>query len=481
MAYGTPQLDHPFSTPLFDRIPEGLFRPLAASNRRRYWELLCRLVAELWGDGGYSPGEEVSKSAVIGVVAAQLLADDPWLDDGEEPGSPVAVRAAGIVSMLVETGWLFQRRRGAVTVLTMRPVVAQFFSTLSDFATQEPEFLGSKVRSIYLNLEAAVGRGDVDAFAEAAKQAKQCMAHIANTGCQVHDLMEVLLATDTASDFLRGFFEQYVEKVFIADYAELRTKHHPLQHRARIVQLTLQIEHDEARRASIIDWYQAKRCAGDRVKAEMLYERDNRQLLRLRDVEAQLHRLDEEIRSANQKAMALLEYRLRAPRQFDKLIVRAIAGAGAVPEEHISLPAPSGLHHASEYALAKPRQYQSPPTATQLQRRVPTIEERARENLRQLMVKNRQVTPRHLARYVARHMGSAKSVAAEALAIETINDLCCYQRLVLMAMRSGGPPLKRKADIQLQMLPGVRFEVLQDETANPYLRHRRFIIHKELS
>lgn len=474
-------MDHSFSTPLFDRLPEGLFRPLAASNRRRYWDLLCRLVAELWGDGGYSPGEEVSKTAVIGVITAQLLADDPWLEDGEESSTPVAVRAATIVSMLVETGWLFQRRRGAVTVLTMRPVIAQFFNTLSDFATQEPEFLGSKVRSIYLNLEAAVAKDQVDAYVEAAKQAKQCMAHIANTGCQVHDLMEVLLAADSASDFLRGFFEQYVEKVFIADYAELRTKNHPLQHRARIIQLTLQIEHDKARRDAIIDWYQVKRCAGDRIKAEMLYERDNRQLLRLRDVEAQLQRLDEEIRSANQKAMALLEYRLRAPRHFDKLIVRAIAGASVVPEDHLALPAASGLHHASEFALAKPRQYQPPPAATQLQRRVPTVEEQARENLRQRMIKNRQVTPRHLARYVARHMGSARSVAADALTIESINDLCCYQRLVLMAMRSAGPPLKRKSDIQLQMLPGVRFELQQDETINPYLRHRRFIIHKELA
>jgi hypothetical protein len=52
---------------------------------------------------------------------------------------------------------------------------------------------------------------------------------------------------------------------------------------------------------------------------------------------------------------------------------------------------------------------------------------------------------------------------------------------VLMALRSAAPPHKRKNDLQLRMLPGVRFELLPDETTNLCLQHRRFIIHKELS
>ncbi len=33
--------------PLFERIPEDIFRPLATNNNRRYWELLSRLMGRI--------------------------------------------------------------------------------------------------------------------------------------------------------------------------------------------------------------------------------------------------------------------------------------------------------------------------------------------------------------------------------------------------------------------------------------------------
>lgn len=464
--------------PLFERLPPDLFRPLAASNGRRYWILLCRLIDEMWGDGGRSPGEETPKPVVVRKIETLLAADDPW-EDGLE--TPIAVRANEIVRYLIESGWLSQRRRGVAEMVTVRPVIAQLYTVLCEFARHEPEFLGSKVRSIFFNLRAvANGEASGDQYAEAAKQAKQCMAHIANTGCRIQDLMDELMKRTSAREFVRGFFEEYVEKVFIADYSELRTKDHPLQHRSQILAMTLQFQHDEAQREALLAWYQEKKAGGDRVRAEFLFERDTRLLLRLKDVDGQLQRLDEEIRDANQRAISFIEYKMRAPKQLDKLLTRALHATERLDEGHVALPAASGLRHAGPELLARPRTLARPAEATAVEKRPPTLQELAMEQLRKRMADNRLVDRVKLANYVVRQLNGRTAITSDELGIASINDLCCYQRLLLIAAHGACPPSQRRSDPQLQMLKGVRIDFLPEgTTSNPFLEHPRFHIQRE--
>lgn len=462
------------SPPLFDRLPATLFRPLAAANNRRYWALLARLMGELWGDGGRSPGEEAPKQVVVRAIESFLAADDPW---EEELDTPIAVRAHGIYTTLCDSGWLTQRRRGVVDHVTVRPVVAQFYTVLVDFAHHEPEFLGSKVRSIFLNLREVAAGGAPELYPEAARQAKHVMAHIANTGCRVQDLMDELVTRTSAREFVRGFFEEYIEKVFIADYTEFRTHNHPLQHRAEIIRLAIGFQHEPRQCRALIDWYAQKQTNGDQVRAEMLYERDTRLLLRLRDVEEHLRRLDEEIAIAHQRAMAYFEYKLRSPGSFDKLIARALAAVGELDEGHIALPNRTGVYHASEHGLARPRQAAREVVATPVEQEPPTIEELAKEAMRQRMNADRLVTPIKLAAYVARHLEGKTTISSDDLEIRSINDLCCYQRLLLIALRDHCPASKRNQDVHLQMVPGMHVAFVPlATTQNAHMEHQRFLI-----
>lgn len=333
------------------------------------------------------------------------------------------------------------------------------------------------MRSIFLNLREVAAGGAPEAYPEAARQAKHVMAHIANTGCRVQDLMDELVTRTSAREFVRGFFEEYIEKVFIADYTEFRTNNHPLQHRAEIVRLAVGFQHEPLQRQALIDWYTQKQANGDAIRAEMLYERDTRWLLRLRDVEEHLRRLDDEIRIAHQRAMAYFEYKLRSPGRFDILIGRALAAVGRLTEGHIALPTRNGRYHASEYGLARPRQLAQEMAATTVEQDPPTIEELAKEALRQRMNADRLVTPLKLAAYVARHLNGRRSINSDLLQINSINDLCCYQRLLLIALRDHTPAGKRAQDVHLQMVPGmhVAFEP-GATTTNDHMQHQRFVI-----
>jgi phosphoenolpyruvate-protein kinase (PTS system EI component) len=193
-----------------------------------------------------------------------------------------------------------------------------------------------------------------------------------------------------------------------------------------------------------------------------------------------LQRLDEEIRDANQRAISFIEYKMRAPKQLDKLLTRALQATNQLDEDHVALPAASGFRHAGPELLAKPRIMAKPAVATAVEKRPPTLQELAMEQLRKRMADNRLVDRVKLANYVVRHLRDRAAVTSDELTIDSINDLCCYQRLLLIAAHGACPPSQRRSDPQLQMLKGVRIDFLPEgTTCNPYLEHPRFHIQRE--
>jgi hypothetical protein len=469
-------------TALFDRLPPTIFRPLAATNNRRYWLVLCRLFEQLWGDGGNAPGEDIDKSRVIRVVESHLIQDDPWLDDGGQPlESPASVRAHDIYETFKEAGWLAERRRGMRTVVTVRPVVAQFFDALVEFAERGPQFLGSRIRSILASLRfVTTGEADGGQFMEAARQAHSLWTHIANTGVQVYDLMERLQKVGTTREFVEGFFEEYIEKIFIGDYLDIRTANHPLQNRSEIIGQTLQCAHSDQLSESILQWYCQKLAEGDQDKARRLFDRDIGRLMRLQNVEQHLQRLDTEIRSANQRAITYLEYKIRAPLVLDQLLARACQGVVALSDDHIALPEGPLAEPLGPEWLAPPPKPNPAHHGSVITHAPPSIEALALDALRKRMIDARLVTPIKLATYAARHLGDHQQVASDDLTIDTILDLACYQRLLLIASRSDAPPHFIRSDPFVLMVPGmsVRF-VGTDQTRNDFISHRRFVIYRE--
>jgi len=170
---------------------------------------------------------------------------------------------------------------------------------------------------------------------------------------------------------------------------------------------------------------------------------------------------------------------MRAPRNFDKLISRSLSAVNCLSEGGVGLPAAGGSRHASEWGLAKPRQFLRVQGPTGVRRRTPTIEELALESLRRKMAEARMVKPVQLANYVARHLNGRRELSSSELTIGTINDLCCYQRLLLMASRSECPPELRRHDPML-MLRGLIIELDPSaQTRNAFMEHRAFRIQRE--
>lgn len=196
----------------------------------------------------------------------------------------------------------------------------------------------------------------------------------------------------------------------------------------------------------LITWYETKRCLGDRHKAEILFEKDIHRLLELNRIDEYLDRLDDEIRRANRRALAYLDYRLRSLRPVDHLVKQAIAVALAGNLPAISDPFPPGEMISGD-RLAEPRKSVDRAPPSSLRRERPSDAQVARAHIMLRAREARSMTPPKLAEFVVGRLAEADKVPSDSLALTTIADVRAYQTLagLGLAMSSNSRRLQLSA------------------------------------
>ncbi|KFN45310.1 Wadjet anti-phage system protein JetA family protein [Arenimonas composti] len=467
--------------PLFEVLPGGIFGPLASPNRRHHWALLCRLYDEFFGpDAPLAPPVGLPRREITAAIERWLLGDDPWEDeDGQAPDTPLPVRANAIYERFRASGWLRQERFGAREMVTMPPLVAQFLATLVEFAEHGPTYVSAKVRSIELQLQQVVdGKAAGDALDEAADQARRLLVSLSSMSLRVRDLLPEIARADSTAQFARIWFERYIAGFFIGDYADLHKVDHPLARRSAILAMARSLDEGE-RRTGLLAWYREHATGGDATRAESRMARSLRRLHELDRIDEYLARLDEDIRHANRRALAFLDYRLRAPARLDVLIARAVRGALAAPEDALRVQvAPGPLMDEEQLRPARRRPGAIERSANAVVR--PTPEQQARLALLRRINRARLVTAEDMARYVGRHLPAEGQVDSIALSITGIADLRAYQTLLTLALRSRRIGGLRRDDPLSRLARGFRVELTDagERADNGWLRAPRFVIHR---
>jgi hypothetical protein len=467
----------PASTALFQRIPDRLFSPLASTNRRGYWALLCHLHRRRFGpDAPLPPSYGFLQREITQEIEDHLGYADEWQpEDGEEPDTPPNIRAQGLFSRLVDVGWLRLEKYGVEKTVHMSPAVGQLLSQLIAFAETGPVFVSGKIRSI----EAAVaqilkGEAGGDLLREAAEQCRNLLVHIRNTGTNVRDLMATIGAQSSTAQYVRSFFQDYISEVFIGDYQELRTREHPLSKRQQILEAVEQIDIEPEQRKRLLEWYVQRLAGGDTSRAQAAFERDLQRLYELSRIEEYLDRLDDEIRSANKRALAFLDYKLRAIRPIDQLLRQALDKI-LTRSERTQPPVAFGPDVLMGGArLAQPRKESARHAPSALRQTVISERTRAIGNMARRAQQRRTVTPVTLRAYAARVLEGTPVVSNADLPMDSLEDLRAYQaltstaqalnarsRLTQMHARSAAPGLE------------MRYSATQLEE-HPYLSTRPF-------
>lgn len=465
--------------PLFKRLPDRLFTPLASTNRFQYWSLLCVLHAKRFGpEAPLPPSAGFLIKEITADIAEELQYQD-WTPEGEEdtPATPLQIRAIAVFNRLRDAGWLRVDRLGVHNMVTMAPAVAHFMNRLVEFAHTGPEFVSGKIRSIEANLKLLFDDGtDGASLQEAAVQSRALLEHVRIAGTNVRDLMLEIGRVDATGEFVRRFFEDYVERMFIGDYKELRTREHPLARRHEILRLAANIQQTPELRARLIDWYADKQAGRDPTRAEALFERDIQKVEDLRRIDEYLDRLDDEIRRANKLALAYLDYRLRATRPLDELIGQAIA---AVLKQGLDaaalMPVAPGDCLAGE-RLASPRMESKRPPPSALRNQVMSAEQEAQARLALRARDRRTVSLPKLAAFVRQQLRDASAVPSTSLQVDNIEAVRALQVLCTIASANATSSKLLHANARSMSNGFTTVRIEGDENRSKGISHLPFLI-----
>lgn len=429
------------TTSLFDRLPEEIFRPLGAPTRRQAWDLLVHLYDEFFSpDAPPVDAGGLLHRTVTMEIERFILNRTDWMDeDGEEPDTPVNVRANLALTRLVECGWLREETAGVRKFLDMHPTVQKFLEILWQFAEEGPQLIGGKVQLIYNQLMEVDKNPSLQAagFSEAAKQARQLISLLKNTTVRVKDVLAILANQDSTAAYIAAFFNDYISKIFIRDYHELRTDNHPLRHRFEILRIVHALRDDDEKRAVLIGWYRtAHRLATDEEAAEM-FERDVSRFLLFNQIETYLDRLDAGITRATNRAIAYINYSLRTRSHLDVLIRQCIESAERADAAGVPLMAalPAGQLFA-EHRLREVKEPAAPAQRSSIQKRVMTPEQKAIIALHKAMTRRREITPKMLKEYIATQAQAGGPVTSDTMQIQSVSDLVAFASLSRLGMGS---------------------------------------------
>lgn len=468
------EINHPEanSSLLFKRLPDRLFAPLASVNRHRYWALLCHLHEKRFGpDAPLPPSRGYPTKTIVQDIVEALEFEDVWEKEGSEELdlSQIDVRAAAIFNRFYDCGWFRVEQPRFEKKVTMLPAVSQFLTMMINFAETGPVFVSGKIRSIDANLQMVIdGNASGDSLTEAAEQARNLLEHVRNTGTNIRDLMESLHQNISTAQYVQQFFSGYIERVFIGDYRELKTTEHPLSKRAQILARVEDIRESQSQRQRLIAWYESKRTPGDIKKAERLFERDLTRLTELYRIDEYLDRLDDEIRRANKRALAFLDYRLRSLMPSDAMIKLAIK---SVIENGIPLmadPFPSS-EMLSESRLSEPRKAIERAAPSALRKVVVSDEQIAKSRITLRARARRTVTLLGLSDYAKRQLNGRVALNNDELEINGIEDVRTYQALSTLSLQMSAKSKKMQMDV-IAMTRGFRVEITGDsEVPHPHI------------
>ncbi|MCM5680109.1 DUF5716 family protein [Schlegelella sp. S2-27] len=468
---------------LFRVLPERLFAPLASANRMRYWALLCALHARKFGpEAPLPPSSGFPTTEIIREITQELQDMSAWEDEDDgtgklAPGTPLNMQAVAIFHRLKDCGWLRVDKVGVRDMVTMAPAIAQFTTRLIEFAHTGPVFVAGKVRSIEANIKMVLEEGaDGSTLQEAAQQTRALMEHVRVAGTSVRDLMAELSGQASTGEFVRRFFEDFVVRMFIGDYKELRTRDHPLSRRQEILAMVEVIQSNEFVRNRLLGWYLTKRAPGDEMRAKALLQRDILKIEELSRIDEYLDRLDDEIRRATRMAVAFLDYRLRASRPLDELVdhaIKAVVSCESDVVEETPFPGEECLCGA-RLALPRVPVERAPPQP--LRKQVMSPEQEARARL-QLKARNRRLmSAPKLAELIRAQLAGRDRMASCEFDTSTIEDVRAMQALCTVAAAVGSNSAQLKANARLMLS---RFSIQRPsiEEVQGAISHIEFDIH----
>lgn len=360
-----------------------------------------------------------------------------------EATSEAMARARYIYSRLIETGWLEETRFGLKVTVDMPAGAMRLAELLCLLREGVSEELGGLVSQIRATLEALKlsPRDNALALHKAARDAGAFGRYLRSVLSALREIDKQVLASESLEDRLRHYFEDFVERVLLKDYAAISTTSHPYRFRHQILASIDAIEESEHAVATIADVYVAAQLRADVEAARALAYDEFAQVRRVFDqIESAFERIKQHrgrlearlrntVRYAGRRGSAFLQRSERLLLALDRLVDR----------EPLQL---TGLYETMPAAISPDRlaRGRAPRAAVQgedLPILAPDPLWTFRQQLEQDYLERLNVRPAQVLRFLERRVSPGGSRPASLLWIDDLDDFLAFEALRLTAPAMG--------------------------------------------
>lgn len=452
---------------LFGKLHPDIFALFGGSNRYLYEQVLIAIYESFYRSDLHFP----SRTDVVRRIYDQLARQpDLWREDeapvqlddlaprrgrrirrrgsiaaDAEATSEAMNRASHIYARLKATGWIEESRYGLKVTVDMPAGAMRLAEFLCNLKEGVSEQLGGLVIQVKNGLEAVQinARENALGLNKAARDAASFGRYLRSLLSALREIDTQVGAADSIGGRLRHYFEGFVEKLLLQDYATITTTSHPYRFRHRIFELLDAIEDSVTDIGAIADAYGEARLASDPVAARDLVFDDLGRVRRVFDQIAeaferiQQHRsrletrLRNTVRYAGRRSGTFLQRSEAMLLQLDRLHGSA---QSALPLFGPLAPRQTPL---SPFLLARPRNARSPIVGDMLMLPASDPLRELRKRLDREYLDRLLVTPEQVQHYLDRQMAAFGQQEASRFRITTLDDFLAFEALRLAISDAG--------------------------------------------
>jgi Family of unknown function (DUF5716) len=443
---------------VFGVLNSNIFTLFAGANRRLYEEVLVKAYATWFRADLLFPRQ----SEVVALIY-DLLGEAPelWREDeapvsldqvlgrrgrrlrrrglaaADEAATTEAMgRARHIYGRLLETGWLEESRYGLRVTVDMPSGAMRLLEFLCLLREGVSEELGGLVMQVKTAVEAVRTNARENALGlhKAARDAAAFGRYLRSVLASLRDIDRLVLASENIDERLQHYFEGFVGRVLLKDYAAITTTSHPYRFRHRIFDALQGLESSIVDLQILADAYLEARLAPDATAAKDLVYDD---LTKVRHV---FDRIEEAFRRIQQHR-SRLEGRLRntvryAGRQTgvflqrsEALILKLDRSLARGAELPLSGALESFRPPASPLLLARPRGVRVPIVSGALALPVDDPVWALRRQLEHAYLDRLTVDPVRVLRFLERRVPPHGESLASNLWLESVDDFLAFEAL----------------------------------------------------
>ncbi|WP_305857790.1 Wadjet anti-phage system protein JetA family protein [Balneatrix alpica] len=417
---------------LFNHLPEELFAPLAGTNKAVYQAVLMELADLFFDEDAVDPfvPRDLVRSAIEeAVIKYGLRQWAPESESDQEPPRSTADFAARIYRRLLQTGWLEEETKLFRTYVLMAPAISYVLRALVGVARQQKRSYGGTILNVLSSVEAAIadpeGRGLT--LAEAARTAADFSAHLTDMLLGLRELRRAIASTNDPQRILRGFFEEFVERILVADYKTLKTQNNPFRFRRQILALLKDLQFDPPKLAALAHHYQDQLDLSYVEAQNRVHQHISRILRIFESIDQRLQIIDEFRFRLEKRVADTVRYMDKTTPGMAARLQRLISAVAQLPEERIpcvdTLDQPAFIAPRSIRVPPKRR----PPPAPRVIQQVQIDPEvlALRERFKAYKAR-REVSAEKVDFYLQEQLLGRRQLQANEFSINSIEDFICF-------------------------------------------------------